>query len=72
MTDSRLVDAVTLRHFGITEHLATLKHILSAYLPPYWTDAVRSEILAGIGQPDCNNEGYSRSLKLAVVISVST
>ncbi len=55
MTNPRLVDAVTLRHFGITEHLATLKHVLSMYLPPYWTDAVRSEILAGIGQPDCNN-----------------
>src|SRR6266498_582234 len=55
MTDPRLVDAVTLRHFGITEHLAVLKDILSAYPSPYWSDAVRSEILAGIGQPDCNN-----------------
>jgi hypothetical protein len=55
MTAPRLVDAVTLRHFGITEHLATLRHVLCAYLPPYWTDAVRSEILAGIGQLDCNN-----------------
>ncbi len=55
MTDPRLVDAVTLRHFGITEHLAVLKDILSAYPSPYWSDAVRSEILAGIGQQDCDN-----------------
>lgn len=55
MTDPRLLDAVTLRHFGITEHLAALAHVLSAYPPPHWTDAVRSEILAGIGQPDCDN-----------------
>jgi hypothetical protein len=55
MADPRLVDAVTLRHFGITEHLAALEHVLSAYQPPYWTDAVRSEILAGIGRPDCDN-----------------
>src|ERR1700691_4696822 len=55
MTGPRLVDAVTLRHFGITEHLAALKHVLSLYPLPYWTDAVRSEILAGIGQPDCDN-----------------
>jgi hypothetical protein len=50
-----LVDAVTLRHFGITEHLVVLEHILSAYPLPRWTETVRSEILAGIGQPDCNN-----------------
>ena len=55
MTYPRLLDAVTLRHFGITEHLAALEHVLSAYPLPYWTDAVRSEILAGIGQPDCDN-----------------
>jgi hypothetical protein len=55
MTSPRLLDAVTLRHFGITEHLAALEHVLSAYPLPYWTDAVRSEILAGIGQPDCDN-----------------
>jgi hypothetical protein len=55
MTDPRLIDAVTLRHFGITEHLALLKHILSPYPQPYWTETVRSEILAGIGQADCDN-----------------
>jgi hypothetical protein len=55
MANPRLVDAVSLRHFGITEHLAALKHVLFAYPVPYWTDAVRSEILAGIGHPDCDN-----------------
>jgi hypothetical protein len=55
MTDPRLVDAVTLRHFGITGHLTLLKHVLSPYPPPYWTETVRSEILAGIGQADCDN-----------------
>jgi hypothetical protein len=55
MADPRLVDAVTLRHFGITEHLTLLKHMLSPYPPPYWTETVRSEILAGIGQADCDN-----------------
>lgn len=55
MTNPRLVDAVTLRHFGITERLEVLKHVLLPYPPPHWTDTVRSEILAGIGQPDCAN-----------------
>jgi predicted nucleic acid-binding protein len=55
MIGPRLLDAVTLRHFGVTEHMGVLKHLLSACPAPYWTDAVRGEILAGIGQPDCNN-----------------
>jgi hypothetical protein len=55
MTYPRLIDSVTLRHFGITEHLAALEHVVLAYPLPYWTDAVRSEILAGIGRPDCDN-----------------
>jgi len=55
MTCARLVDAVTLRHFGITERLGALGHVLSRYPPPRWTEAVRSEILAGWGQTDCNN-----------------
>jgi predicted nucleic acid-binding protein len=55
MIGPRLLDAVTLRHFGITEHMGALKHVLSTCPPPYWTDTVRSEILAGIGQPDCDN-----------------
>lgn len=50
----RLLDAVTLRNFGIVEHLGVLKHLLSAYPSPYWTETVRSEILAGIGQADCD------------------
>ncbi len=49
------MDAVTLRHFGITERLTALSYALSSYPLPYWTDAVRSEILAGIGQPECDN-----------------
>lgn len=55
MIGPRLLDAVTLRHFGVTEHMGVLKHVLSTCPAPYWTDTVRSEILAGIGQPDCNN-----------------
>lgn len=55
MTGPRLVDAVTLRHFGITEHLAVLEQVLSAYPSPCWTQTVWSEILAGLGRPECDN-----------------
>jgi hypothetical protein len=55
MTGPRLVDAVTLRHFGITEHLTVLEHVLSPYPLPYWTQTVWSEILAGVGRPECDN-----------------
>jgi hypothetical protein len=55
MRDPRLVDAVTLRHFGVTGHLTLLERTLSPYPPPYWTETVRSEVLAGIGQVDCDN-----------------
>lgn len=46
MTDPRLVDAVTLRHFGVIDNLSALEHLLSGYSQPYWTETVRSEILA--------------------------
>jgi hypothetical protein len=57
MSGPRLVDAVTLRHFGITEYLGVVEHVLSPYPPPHWTETVRSEILAGFGlsQPGCSN-----------------
>jgi hypothetical protein len=45
---------VTLRNFGIVEHLGVLEHLLSEHPAPYWSETVRSEILAGIGQPDCD------------------
>src|SRR5215470_9999491 len=57
MTFPRLVDAVTLRHFGVTEHLAVLEHVLSPCPQPRWTQTIRNEILAGFGfgQPGCSN-----------------
>ena len=55
MTSPRLLDAVTLRHFGITEHLNALEHVISTNAAPYWTGTVRSEILTGMGHPDCDN-----------------
>jgi hypothetical protein len=55
MTSPRLTDAVTLRHFGCIERLSVIEQVLDRYPLPRWTESVRSEILAGIGQPECNN-----------------
>jgi hypothetical protein len=55
MSEPRLIDAVTLRNFGIVEQLSVIEAVQAVYPPPYWTEAVRSEILAGIGRPDCDN-----------------
>lgn len=55
MTEPRLIDGVTLRHFGATEYLSILRQLLEPCREPYWTEAVRSEILAGSGQMGCDN-----------------
>jgi hypothetical protein len=41
------VDAVTLEHFANVGRLGVLTDFLAAFDPPYWTQAVRSEVLAG-------------------------
>lgn len=52
---TRVVDAVSLRHFGVVDQLSVLEQVLSPFSSPCWTESVRSEILAGFGNPDCNN-----------------
>jgi hypothetical protein len=49
----RIVDAVTLRHFGVIERMSVLEHRVDGYPRPRWTETVRSEVLAGIDQPEC-------------------
>jgi predicted nucleic acid-binding protein len=51
----RLFDAVTLRNFGIVEHLSVLKHLQSAHQLPCWAHSVREEILTGLDQRGCMN-----------------
>lgn len=49
-----LVDSVTLQHFGAVDSLSVLQGFLDGSEPPYWTDAVKSEVLAGLGIPRCD------------------
>jgi hypothetical protein len=44
MAEPRLVDSVTLRHFGIVNRLDVLENRLEGYENPRWTEAVQSEI----------------------------
>jgi hypothetical protein len=55
MTEPRLFDAVTLRHFGCIDRLSVLERLLVGTPVPRWVDAVRSEVLAGMGNTDCAN-----------------
>jgi len=55
MRSLKIVDAVTLRHFGCIERLGLLEGLLATCERPCWTDAVWSEILAGISEPECRN-----------------
>jgi hypothetical protein len=50
----RIFDGVTLRHFGAIEQLSLLAARVKGYPLPRWTRAVRSEVLAGLGRPDCD------------------
>jgi hypothetical protein len=50
----RLVDSVTLRHFGAIERMTLLEARLAGFPEPRWAGAVRSELLAGIGRPECD------------------
>jgi hypothetical protein len=53
MVEPRIVDAVTLRHFGIIDRMDILELRLHTYPLPRWTDAVRSEILDSIHEDGC-------------------
>jgi hypothetical protein len=53
-TAPRVVDGVTLRHFGIVERMSLLEARVDGYPEPRWTETVRSEVLAGIGQAECD------------------
>jgi hypothetical protein len=50
----RVFDGVTLRHFGAIEQLSILEARVVHYPLPRWTEGVRSEVLAGIGRPECD------------------
>lgn len=43
-----LADAVSLQHFGSIGRISLLCEFLTIGGPPYWTMAVRSEVLAGM------------------------
>lgn len=49
-----MIDGVTLRHFGMVERMSLLKARVDSYPEPRWTETVRSEVLAGIGRPECD------------------
>lgn len=49
----RIIDSVTLRHFGAIERLSFLEARVVGFPTPRWTDTVRSEIWSGMQQPDC-------------------
>jgi len=49
-------DAVTLQHFGSIGRLSHLCEFLTAGSPPYWTVAVRDEVLAGMNTSEACRE----------------
>jgi hypothetical protein len=49
-------DAVTLQHFGSIGRLSFLCEFLTAGDPPYWTTAVRDEVLAGMATSEACRE----------------
>ena len=49
----RIVDGVTLRHFGVIDRMSLLEARLVGFPEPRWTEVVRSEVLAGLDQPEC-------------------
>ena len=53
MPDQLLVDAVTMRHFGVVHRMDVLAARLAGYPPPRWATAVQSEILDHIDEDDC-------------------
>jgi hypothetical protein len=50
----RIVDGVTLRHFGVIDRMSLLGARLAGFPEPRWTEVVRSEVLAGLGRPECD------------------
>jgi hypothetical protein len=58
MANYRLLDTVTLRHFGVINRMDIVEMRLTGYDRPAWTDAVRSELLR-----DANGDGCGRVLE---------
>jgi hypothetical protein len=50
----RVFDGVTLRHFGIIDRMSYVEARLVGYPEPRWTGVVKSELLAGLGRPECD------------------
>lgn len=69
-TPPRILDGVTLRHFGAIESLALIDARVVRCYGPRWTEAVRSEILAGMDQPECANVLAAAFLGTPIEIAV--
>ncbi|SRR6266568_2280488 len=66
----RLVDGVTLRHFGIIDTMSLLEARVARCPGPRWTETVWSEVLAGIGRPECDAVLAARFLGQPYQVSV--
>ena len=44
---------MTLRNFGAIDRMSLLEARLAGFPEPRWTEVVRSEVLAGLDQPEC-------------------
>lgn len=53
MPDPRLIDAVTLRHFGTVQRMDIIATRLEGYPLPHWTHAVQDELLREIADYGC-------------------
>lgn len=54
MTGPRIIDAVTLRHFGCIERMSILALRTQDRPLPRWVDAVKEEIWNCMGLPECD------------------
>src|SRR5580658_2054651 len=70
MAQPRIVDAVTLRHFGVVNRMDILEKRLHGYPPPRWTETVQSEILARIDDDDCSAVLAARYLGTPGVVPI--
>jgi hypothetical protein len=55
LSEPRVIDAVTLRHFGVVDRMDVLERRLAGYPRPYWTLGVQSELLDAAGLDECAN-----------------
>jgi hypothetical protein len=53
MGEPRIVDSVTLRHFGCVDRMDILQARVYGCAPPRWTEAVQSELLDHVDEEGC-------------------